>query len=196
MNKQLRLFGAISLGALSLAALVSPAHALDRPLAGALPFGHASCHARVLDAGERADPNRRIVSMALDRTAADVATERKWSKLEEFDGTPLISATLRLRLKGDPATHAVRLECARNLGDNGLTCTTPACAGGEVGFAAEGLSGVAISIGGKLKSGRFVPHYIHLDNSCEGRSGGPLLLEQAEGERSFVLAAAPKEACR
>jgi hypothetical protein len=184
--------------ALSLAALLaaSPALALERPLAGALPFGHASCHARVLDAAEKADPNRRIVSMALDRTAGDVAAERTWSKLEEFDGTPLVSATLRVRLRGDAATHAVRLECARSLNDDGLVCTTPGCAGGELQMRTEGLSGVAISIGGKLKSGRFVPHYIHLDNSCEGRSAGPLVLEQAEGERGYNLAAAPKEACR
>jgi hypothetical protein len=174
----------------------SPTFALERPLAGALPVGHASCHARVLDATERADANRRIVSMALDRTAGDVATERKWGKLEEFDGTPLVSATLRLRLRGDPATHAVKLECARTIPDGALVCTTPGCAGGELQILADGLSGVAISIGGKLKGGRFVPHYIHLDNSCEGRSGGPLVLEQAEGERSFSLAPAPKEACR
>ena len=86
-----------------IALTASPAHAQQRALANALPAGHASCHAKVLDAAERADPNRRIVSMALERTANDVATERKWSKLEEFDGTPLVSATLRVRLRADAA---------------------------------------------------------------------------------------------
>jgi len=194
MNTRKQLHGGAALLALLLA---SPASAADRPLANALPAGHASCHARVLDAAARADPNRRIISMALDRTAADVATERKWGKLEQFDGTPVISATLRVRLRGDPATHAVQLECAASLDDDTvLVCTTPACPGGEIRMQAEGLSGVTIAIGGRLKSGRFVGHYIHLDNSCEGRSSGPLVLEQAEGERSFSLAPAPKEACR
>src|SRR5690349_14988758 len=100
-----------------IALAASPAQAQQRPLANALPAGHPSCHAKVLDAAERADPNRRIVSMALERTANDVATERKWSKLEEFDGTPLVSATLRVRLRADAATHTVRLECARALAD-------------------------------------------------------------------------------
>jgi hypothetical protein len=47
-----------------------------------------------------------------------------------------------------------------------------------------------------LKSGRFIGHYIHLDESCEGRVGGPIVLESGDDDRLFSLAPAPKEACR
>src|SRR5262245_53065523 len=92
------LIGAVSIvTAFFVLQLTSPSPAADRPLSDALPPGHPSCHARVLAAAERTDPQRRIGSIALERTTADVAAERKWAKLEQFDDTPVVSATLRVR---------------------------------------------------------------------------------------------------
>jgi hypothetical protein len=71
-----------------------------------------------------------------------------------------------------------------------------ACDGGQIRIEGEGRGGIAISVGGMLKSGRFIGHYIHLDDSCEGRAGGPIVLESGEDDRRFSLLPAPKEACR
>jgi hypothetical protein len=170
--------------------------AAPRLLADALPPGHPSCHARVLDAAEFAGhPNRRVAAIAIERTARDLATERKWGALEQFDATPVVSATLRVRLRGDPVTHSARLVCIE--GDEGsLVCTNTACVGGEIHVAGGGGGAIAVSIGGTLKSGRFIGHYIHLDESCEGRVGGPIVLESGDDDRLFSLAAAPKAACQ
>jgi hypothetical protein len=179
-------------------AAVPPAlsEALQRPLADALPPARPSCHARVLDAAElAAHPGGRVAAIALERIARDLAAERKWGAQEEFDGTAIVSATLRVRLRGDPVTHSARLACAR--GDDGaLECRNLACAGGEIRITGEGRGPIAISIGGALKSGRFIGHYIHLDASCEGRAGGPIVLESGDDDRLFGLPPAPKEACR
>jgi hypothetical protein len=170
--------------------------ALRRPLADALPPGKPSCHARVFgDAELAANPTRRVEAIAIERSARDVAAERKWSKLDEFDGTAIVSAALRVRFRGDKVTHAARLECFRGDGDS-LVCESPACVGGELRISGEGPGAIKVSIGGTLKSGRFIGHYIHLDDSCEGRAGGPLVLESGDDEHSFSLVAAPKEACR
>jgi hypothetical protein len=167
-----------------------------RVLAGALPPGHPSCHARMFDAAElAAHPERRVTAIALERTAGDLAAERKWGKLEQFDDTPIVSATLRVRLRGDPVTHSARLECTQD-DDGALVCTSPACDGGEIHVAGEGKAAIAVSLGGALKSGRFIGHYIHLDESCEGRAGGPIVLESGNDDRLFSLAPAPSEACR
>jgi hypothetical protein len=180
-----------------LATLSSPASATEqRSLSDILPPGHASCQARAFDAAEQAaHPNRRVVAISLERTAGDLAAERKWGKHEQFDDTPVVSATLRLRLRGDPASHAARLECIEGE-NNSLVCTTPACDSGQIRVAGEGRGALAILVGGKLKSGRFVGHYIHFDDSCEGRPGGPVVLESGEDDSTFSLAPAPKEACR
>jgi len=176
------------------AALMPPAAAAQRLLADALPLGHASCHALVLSAAERAEPQRRVTNIAIERTAQDVAAERKWGAREQFDDTPVVSATLRVRFRGDAVTHSARLACIADEG--ALICTTPSCAGGELRLVGEGVGSLALSIGGKLKSGRFIRHHIHLDESCEGRAAGPLVLEQETDNRAFSLAPAPKEACR
>lgn len=170
--------------------------AAQRLLADALAPGHASCHARVFSAAEfAARKDRRVGAIALERTASDLAAERKWAAREQFDDTPVVSATLRVRLRGDPVTHSARLACVR--GDDGaLVCTSPACVGGEIRIAGEGQGAIAVTIGGALKSGGFVGHYIHLDESCEGRPGGPIVLESGDDDRRFSLAPAPKEACR
>jgi hypothetical protein len=175
----------------------SPASAAaPRLLADTLPPGHPSCHARVLDAAElAAHPDRRVAAIALERTARDLAAERNWGALEQFDGTPVVSATLRVRLRGDPVTHWARLACFE--GDDGsLVCASPACVGGELHIAGGGRGAIAVSIGGTLKSGRFIGHYIHLDESCEGRAGGGIVLESGDDDYSFSLAAAPKQACQ
>ena len=197
LTMRARSVGAIGiLAALVVITTVPTSAAEPRPLADALSPGRPSCHARVFDAAElAAHPARRVAAIALERTARDLAAERKWGAQEEFDGTAIVSATLRVRLRGDPVTHSARLACAR--GDDGsLVCESPACAGGEVRIAGAGRGAIAISIGGTLKSGRFIGHYIHLDESCEGRAGGPIVLESGEDDRRFSLAAAPKAACQ
>jgi hypothetical protein len=170
--------------------------AAQRLLTDAFSPRHPSCHARVFGAAEfAARKQRRVATIALERTAHDLAAERKWAALEQFDDTPVVSATLRVRLRGDPLTHSARLACIR--GDEGsLVCTNPACVGGEIRIAGEAMGAIAVSIGGTLKSGRFIGHYIHLDESCEGRAGGPLVLESGDDDHIFSLAPAPKEACR
>jgi hypothetical protein len=192
-----RFNGATSLLAILFAVAAVPASAAPpRVLAGALPPGHPSCHARIFDAAEQAaHPERRVTSIAFERIAGDLAAERKWGKLEQFDDTPIVSATLRVRLRGDPVTHSARLECAEDE-DRALVCTSPVCDGGELHVAGEGKAAIAVSLGGALKSGRFIGHYIHLDDSCEGRPGGPIVLESGKDDRLFSLAPAPSEACR
>jgi hypothetical protein len=167
-----------------------------RPLADALPPGHPSCHARAFDAAElAAHPDRRVTAISLERNPRDLAAERKWGTFEQFDDTPVVSATLRLRLRGDPVTHSARLECTQDEEDM-LVCTSPTCDGGEIRIAGKGRNEIALSIGGRLKGGGFVGHYIHLDDSCEGRAGGPIVLESGNDDRLFSLAAAPKQACQ
>jgi hypothetical protein len=194
--KRLCSMGATSVLALLVAVAAVPASAAaPRVLAGALPPGHPSCHARMFDAAElAAHPDRRVTAIAFERTAGDLAAERKWGKVEQFDDTPIVSATLRLRLRGDPVTHSARLECTQG-DDSSLVCTSPACAGGEIRIAGEGKA-IAVSLGGVLKSGRFIGHYIHLDESCEGRAGGPVVLESGNDDRLFSVPSAPSEACR
>jgi hypothetical protein len=138
LTERLRSIGATSiLAALVVMATVpSPTSAAaPRLLADALSPGHPSCHARVFGAaGLAAHPDRRVASIALERTARDLAAERKWGALEQFDDTPVVSATLRVRLRGDPVTHSPRLACIQ--GDEGsLVCTSPACVGGEIRIA-------------------------------------------------------------
>lgn len=199
LTQRLRFLGATSI----LATLVviataqsPPAAAAPRLLADVLPPGHPSCHARVFDATDlSAHPDRRVAAIAIERTARDLAAERKWGALEELDGTPIVSATLRVRLRGDPLTHSARLQCAES--DEGtLICTSPGCDGGEIRISGNGRGAIAVAVGGTLKSGRFIGHYIHLDESCEGRAGGPIVLESGSDDRLFSLAPAPKEACR
>jgi hypothetical protein len=197
VTERLRSMGATSVLALLVAVVAVPATAAPpRELAGALPPGHPSCHARVFDAAEQAaHPERRVTSIAFVRTAGDLATERKWGKVEQFDDTPVVSMTLRVRLRGDPAPHSARLECVES-DDGALVCTSPVCDGGELHVAGEGKATLAVSLGGALKSGRFIGHYIHLDDSCEGRAGGPIVLESGNDDRLFSVPPAPSEACR
>jgi hypothetical protein len=197
VTKMLCSMGATSLLALFVTIAGVPASAAPpRVLSGALPPSRPSGHARTFDAVERgAHPDRRVTAIAFERIAGDLAAERKWGKLEQFDDTPIVSATLRVRLRGDPVTHSARLECTQD-DDGALVCTSPACAGGEIHIAGEGKGAIAVSLGGALKNGRFIGHYIHLDESCEGRAGGPIVLESGNDDRLFSLPPAPSEACR
>jgi hypothetical protein len=192
--------GAVTLTSLTLAVMAAlpwPTSAAPlRPLANALPPGHPSCHASVLGAAElAAHPDRRVAAISLERTARDLAAERKWGRIEQFDDTPIVSATLRVRFRGDPVTHSTRLECVQGE-ESGLVCMSSACDGGQIRIEGEGRGPIAISVGGTLKSGRFIGHYIHLDESCEGRAGGPIVLESGEDDRRFSLLPASKEARR
>jgi hypothetical protein len=198
LTKRLRSIAATSLlAALVVMATVPPVSAAPpRLLADALPPGHPSCHAQAFDAAElAAHPDRRVTAISIERTAPDLAAERKWGALEQFDDTPVVSATLRIRLRGDPVTHSARLACYE--GDDGtLICENPACVGGEIHLGSGDRGTVAVSIGGTLKSGRFIGHYIHLDESCEGRAGGAIVLESGDDDRRFSLAPARKAACQ
>jgi hypothetical protein len=199
LTQRLRAIGATSMLAalVAMAMLPLPTSAAEpRLLAEPLPPGRPSCHARVFDAAElAAHPDRRVTAISLERTAHDLAAERKWGALEQFDGTPVVSATLRVRLRGDPVTHSARLACFE--GDEGaLVCTSPTCDGGEIRISGKGRGPIDVAVGGTLKSGGFIGHYIHLDESCEGRVGGPIVLESGDDDRLFGLPPAPKEACR
>src|SRR5262245_38756446 len=122
------------------------AAALERPLADALSPRHPSCHAHVFAATElAAQPGRRVEAIAIERSARDVAAERKWSKREEYDGMVIVFATLRVRFRGDKVTHSARLECYRDNG-NVLVCETPACIGGELRISGEGRGTIKVSI--------------------------------------------------
>ena len=167
------------------------------PLADALSPGRPSCHARAFGAAELdARPARRVAAIALERTARDLAAERKWGAREEFDGTPIVSATLRVRLRGDPVTHSARLACARGDDNGSLVCESPACVGGEVRIAGEGRGAIAVSIGGKLKSGRFIGHYIHLDEFVRGPRRRPDRAGVGGGRPPLQPGGAPRQACQ
>ena len=142
-----------------------------------------------------AHPDRRVTAISIERTARDLTAERKWGALEQFDGTPVVSATLRVRFRNDAVIHSAHLACYE--GDDGtLVCESPGCVGGEIQLSDSDHGAIAVRVGGTLKSGRFIGHYIHLDQSCEGRAGGPLVLESGSDDHSFSLPAAPKAACQ
>jgi hypothetical protein len=195
---EVRILAAAGLSVLAVIATVMTAAALERPLTEALTPGRASCHARTFDAAaQAARPNRRVASISIERGARDLGAERKWGAREEVDGSPIVSATLRVRLRGDPVKHTARLTCMRGYPeDTSLVCETRACDGGELRLHPDGSGAIKLSVGGTLRSGRFIGHYIHLDESCEGRAGGPLVLESGEDDRVFSLPAAAKEACQ
>jgi len=102
----------ITLAALAIAiTLPWPAAAADW-FESTLPVKNPTCHAHVFTAAElAAHPDQKVTAILLQRTPSDLATERKWHALEQFDGTPIISATLRVHLRDDPASHSVHLEC-------------------------------------------------------------------------------------
>jgi hypothetical protein len=116
LTQRLRSIGATSiLAALVVMATVrSPTSAAEpRLLADALPPGHPSCHARVFSAAElAAHPDRRVTAITLERTAGDLAAERKWGALEQFNDTPVVSATLRVRQSDGPVPLRTALACA------------------------------------------------------------------------------------
>jgi hypothetical protein len=161
-----------------------------------LPVKNPTCHAHVFTADElAAHPDQKVTAISVQRIAGDLATERKWHALEQFDGTPVISATLRVHLRNDPASHSARLECTTD-DDNNLICSTPSCPGGQIQIASGAQHTLNVSVGGTLKSGQFIAHYLHLDDSCEGHPGGPIVLESGSDDHQFSLTPAAAENCK
>jgi hypothetical protein len=187
--------GALAILILTGAAQSPALPAEPRPLSDALPLGRPSCHARTFGAAElAAHPQQRVTAIAFERIGRDLAIERKYGAVEQFDDTPVVVATLRVRLRGDPASHSARLQCIQE--GNSLICSSIACVGGEIRLAADGKIALTLSLGGKLKNGSYIGHYIHLDESCAGRADGPIVLASGDDDRLFSLPRTAQEACR
>jgi hypothetical protein len=157
------------------------------------PEGRPTCHARVYDAAHlAAHPHQRVVAISFARITRDLAAEKQFIADGEIT-EDMISATLRVRFRGDPVTHIARLECdgTRN---GARYCEAPACQGGEITVAPAAHGAIRISVGGTLTNGTFVPHFLHLDDSCE--TNRLIVLESGADDREFLLLAAPPEACR
>jgi hypothetical protein len=157
------------------------------------PQNRPTCHARVYDAAHlAAHPKQRVVAISFERRAREIAAEKVFIESGEMT-EEIIAATLRVRLRGDRTSHVVRLECegARN---GARYCEAPACQGGEIGVTPDGARAIRLSLGGKLRSGSFVAHYIYLDESCDGAR--PAVLESGDDDHEFLLPAEPAEACK
>jgi hypothetical protein len=181
-------FAAIGLAALSMSTAAF-AQTADKTF----PQNRPTCHARVYDAAHlAAHPKQRVGAISFERRAREIAAEKVFIESGEMT-EEIIAATLRVRLRGDRTSHVVRLECegARN---GARYCEAPACQGGEIGVMPDGARAIRLSLGGKLRNGSFVAHYIHLDESCDGAR--PAVLEPGEDDRAFVLPVAPAEACQ
>jgi hypothetical protein len=188
----------VSAGVLSLA-LCAPAAAetMDStPPDKIFPKGKPSCHARAYDAKHlAAHPKQRVVLIAFGRAAREFALERRWAQGEQYLDTPKVGATLNVRFRGDATTHIARLECSTGLEDD-LFCSVGTCPAGQVRVTRDGARAIRLAIGGSLKNGRRVGHYLHLDESCEGRAGGPIVLESGEDDFEFLLPVASAGVCR
>jgi hypothetical protein len=184
---------ACGLAAIGLAALFTTPVAFAQTADKTVPQNRPTCHARVYDAAHlAAHPKQRVVAISFERRAREIAAEKVFIESGEMT-EEIIAATLRVRLRGDRTSHVVRLECegARN---GARYCEAPACQGGEIGVMPDGARAIRLSLGGKLRNGSFVAHYIHLDESCDGAR--PAVLEPGEDDRAFVLPVAPAEACQ
>lgn len=181
------------LAAVGLAALFISSAALAQTADKTFPQNRPTCHARVYDAAHlAAHPKQRVVAISFARRAREIAAEKVFIESGEMT-EEIIAATLRVRLRGDRTSHVVRLECegARN---GARYCEAPACQGGEIGVRPDGARAIRLSLGGRLRGGSFVAHYIHLDESCDGAR--PAVLDSGEDDHAFVLPVAPTEACK
>ena len=181
------------LAAIGLAALFTTPVAFAQTADKTFPQNRPTCHARVYDAAHlAAHPKQRVVAISFERRAREIAAEKVFIESGEMT-EEIIAATMRVRLRGDRTSHVVRLECegARN---GARYCEAPACQGGEIGVMPDRARAIRLSLGGKLRNGSFVAHYIHLDESCDGAR--PAVLEPGEDDRAFVLPVAPAEACQ
>ena len=184
---------ACRLAAIGVAALSVSATAFAQTADKTFPQNRPTCHSRVYDAAHlAAHPKQRVVAISFERRAREIATEKVFIESGEMT-EEIIAATLRVRLRGDRTSHVVRLECegARN---GARYCEAPACQGGEIGVTPDGARAIRLSLGGKLRNGSFVAHYIHLDESCDGAR--PAVLESGEDDRAFVLPVAAAGACQ
>jgi hypothetical protein len=176
-----------------LAALFVTTAATAQTIDKTFPQNRPTCHARVYAAAHlAAHPKQRVVAISFERRAREIAAEKVFIESGEMT-EEIIAATLRVRLRGDRTSHVVRLECegARN---GPRYCETPACQGGEIGVTPGGARAIRLSVGGRLRNGGFVAHYIHLDESCDGAR--PAVLESGDDDHEFLLTAAPAEACQ
>jgi hypothetical protein len=135
-----------------LAALAPKSVAAPRLLADPLPPGHPTCHARALRAAELRCPRgstRRRHRARAHRARSCGRTQM--ARAEQFDDTPVVSATLRVRLRGDRVTHSAHLTCIE--GDEGsLVCTSalPARAGARSPSRSAARSRAAAGSSGPL----------------------------------------------
>jgi hypothetical protein len=157
------------------------------------PQNRPTCHARVYDAAHlAAHPKQRVAAISFERRTREIAAEKVFIASGEMT-EEIIAATMRVRLRGERTSHVVRLECegARN---GARYCEAPVCPGGEIGVMPDGVRAIRLSLGGRLRSGGFVAHYIHLDDSCDGAR--PTVLDSGDDDHDFLLPAAPAVACK
>jgi hypothetical protein len=181
------------LASIGLAALFMTTAAVAQTADKTFPQNRPTCHARVYDAAHlAAHPKQRIAAISFERRAREIAAEKVFIASGEMT-EEIIAATLRVRLRGDRTTHVVRLEC-EGVRNGARYCEAPACQGGEIGVMPDGARAIRLSVGGKLRGGSFVPHYIHLDDSCD--ASRPVVLESGDDDHAFVLPVAPAKACQ
>jgi hypothetical protein len=181
-----------TLAPVGLAALFMTTAAAAQTIDKTFPQNRPTCHARVYDAAHlAAHPKQRVVAISFERHTREIAAEKVFIASGEMT-EEIIAATLRVRLRGDRTSYVARLECegARN---GARYCEVPACPGGEIGVMPDGARAIRLSLGGKLRNGIFVAHYLHL-MACEGAQ--PAVLESGEDDHEFLLTAAPAKACK
>jgi hypothetical protein len=160
----------------------------------ALPRERSSCHARVYDGTHLAGhPKQLVAAISFVRGEREIAQEKQWHDSAGPEDSE-IAATLRVRFRGRGKVHTARLFCDGDRGKD-LHCGVATCGGGRIRVDVE-KDAIRIMIGGTLKNGAFIPHYIHLDESCDAASERQILLESGEDDRVFLLPAARMEACR
>jgi hypothetical protein len=171
--------------------------ALRAPPAGAqeaLPRERPSCHARVYDGAHLAGrPKQLVVAISFERAVREIAQEKQWHDSAGPDDSE-VAATLRVRFRGRGKVHTARLVCDGDRGKD-LQCGVATCGGGRIRVDVEN-DAIRIMVGGTLKNGAFIPHYIHLDESCDAAADRQIVLESGADDRVFVLPAARTEACR
>lgn len=160
----------------------------------ALPRERPSCHARVYDSAHFAGhPKQLVAAISLERGTREIAQEKQWHDSAGPDDSE-VAATLRVRFRGRSKAHTARLVCDGDRGKD-LQCGVATCGGGRIRVDVE-KDAIRIMIGGALKNGTFIPHYIHLDESCDAAPERQTVLESGEDDRVFLLPSARMEACR
>ena len=160
----------------------------------ALPRERPTCHARVYDGAHlAAHPKQLVTAISFERGVRELAQEKQWQDSAGPEDSE-IAATLRVKFRGRGKVHTARLFCDGDRAKD-LHCGVATCGGGRIRVDVE-KDAIRISIGGALKNGAFIPHYIHLDESCDAVPERQIVLESGEDDREFRLPAARMEACR